>query len=326
MGSLFTRWMPAWLIATHLLAQQEQQNPIRAGARLVVISASVTDKHGRPVAGLTPSDFILLDNGTRRLVQVDTDDSGLAPIALVMLIQTSDISLSALAKIRKVGAMISDAVVGANGEAAVVTFDNQVRLVRDFTSDAEEISRAFQELKPGEDKSGRMIDAVDESVRLLARRGKATRSVVVIVGESRDRGSEATLNDVLARMRNTGVTIYSLTYSAYLTPFTTKADEYVPPSGGGILTAITETARLAKQNTVKALTSESGGYCLSFQTKSKLENDLIQLGSEIHRRYYLSFAPQSDEAPGYHRLELQIKGRTEAVIRNRPGYWAGRID
>ena len=72
--------------------------------------------------------------------------------------------------------------------------------------------------------------------------------------------------------------------------------------------------------------SESGGYSLSFQTKSKLENDLIQLGSEIHRRYYLSFTPQSEEAPGYHHLELQIQGRTDTVIRSRPGYWAARVE
>jgi VWFA-related protein len=326
MGSLCARWTLAWLLATSLLAEQEQPNPIRAGARLVVIPASITDKHGRPISGLAPSDFILMDNGKPRPVQVDTDDSGLAPIALVMLIQTSDISLSALAKIRKVGAMIPDAVVGANGESAVVTFDSQVRLVRDFTANTEQISQAFQELKTGDDNSGRMIDAVDEALRMLGRQGKAARSIIVLVGESRDRGSEVKLDDVLAKMRNTGVTIYSLTYSAYLTPFTTKAGEYVPPSGGGILTAITETARLAKQNTVKALVAESGGYSFSFQTKSKLENDLIQLGREIHTRYYLSFTPQSEEALGYHQLELQIKGRTDAVIRSRQGYWAGRVE
>jgi VWFA-related protein len=241
------------------------------------------------------------------------------------LIQTSDISLSAIKKIRKVGTMIPDAVVGANGESAVMSFDSEVKLLQDFTADADKITRAFEEMKPAGDKGGRMIDAVQESLRMLARRRQGTRAIIVIVGESRDRGSEGKLTDLLAKVRNTGVTIYSLTYSAYLTPFTTKAEDYTPPpSGGGILEAITETARLAKQNTVKALTDATGGWRLSFQTKSKLENDLIQLGSEIHRRYYLSFTPQSDETPGYHHLEVQIKGRPEAVIRTRLGYWAGR--
>jgi hypothetical protein len=102
-------------MAMTLLARQEQQKPIRAGTQLVVLPTGVTDEHGRPIEGLSSSDFIVLDNGKPRPVQVDTEDSGLAPIALVTLIQTSDISLSALAKIRKVGIMIPDAVVGATG-------------------------------------------------------------------------------------------------------------------------------------------------------------------------------------------------------------------
>jgi VWFA-related protein len=326
-SSLLRLAIMAWLIAASLLGRQEQQNPIRAGARLVVLPASVTDRHGRPIEGLSSPDFIVLDNGAPRPVQLDTDDSGLAPLALVTVIQTSDISLSALAKIRKVGTMIPDAVVGANGQSAVMTFDSQVKLLRDFTPAADEISKAFEALKPADNKGGRMIDAVDQSLSMLARRQRGTRGIIVIIGESRDRGSEGKLADLLAKVQNSGVTIYSLTYSAYLTPFTTKADEYTPPpDGGGILEAITETARLAKQNTVKELTDVTGGSRLSFQTKSKLENDLIQLGSEIHRRYYLSFAPKSDETPGYHHLEVQVKGHPEAVVRTRPGYWAGRID
>jgi VWFA-related protein len=307
--------------------QQEPQKPIRAGTQLVVLPASVTDQHGRPIEGLSSSDFIVLDKGKPQPVQVDTEDSGLAPIALVMLIQTSDISLSALAKIRKVGIMIPDAVVGANGESAVVAFDSQVKILCDFTPDADAISKAFADLKPADNKSGRMIDAVDESLRMLATRRQGSRAIIVIVGESRDRGSEGKLADLLAKVQTRGVTIYSLTYSAYLTPFTIKADEYTPPpSGGGFLEAITETARLAKQNTVKELTDATGGWRVSFQTKSKLENDLIQLGGEIHRRYYLSFTPQNEEAPGYHGLEVQIKGHPDAVVRTRPGYWAARID
>lgn len=83
----------------------------------------------------------MLDDGRPRPVRVDTVDSGLAPLALVTLIQTTDISLSALAKIRKIGAMIPEAVVGANGEAAVITFDDRVRLVQDFTTDPDAISK-----------------------------------------------------------------------------------------------------------------------------------------------------------------------------------------
>jgi hypothetical protein len=89
------------------------------------------------------------------------------------------------------------------------------------------------------------------------------------------------------------VTIYNLAYSAYLTPFTTKASEYSPPEGGGgwILDSVAEAVHATKQDTCKVLTGATGGRQFKFETKSKLENDLIRLGSEIHSRYIVSFAP-----------------------------------
>jgi len=120
------------------------------------------------------------------------------------------------------------------------------------------------------------------------------------------------------------VTIDSLTYSAYLTPFTTKASEYSPPNGGGwIKTAITETARLGKQNTTSALTAATGGQSLRFETQRKMENDLIHLGSEINSRYLISFTPELVEGGSFHSIELKVKNRPQLLVRTRPGYWSG---
>jgi VWFA-related protein len=315
-----TAFLLTALLASYLPAQER---PIRTTVPLVVLPASVTDRHGRFIDGLNGSEFLLLDNGEPRQVRVDAVDSGLAPIALVTAIQTSDISLSALEKIRKIGAMIPEAVVGANGEAAILTFDDHVKVVQQFTTDADAISNVFRDLKPADNRGGRMIDAVEEALKLLANRPGARRANILIIGESRDRGSEEKLSDLLAEIQRTGVTVYSLTYSAYLTPFTTKAGDYTPPDGGGLLTAITETSRLAKRNTAEALTNVTGGRQLKFETKSKLENDLIRLGSEIHCRYFISFTPDLTQTPNFHHLEVRIKDRPDAVIRTRPGYWAG---
>jgi hypothetical protein len=96
------------LLTTYLHGQQPT---IRTTVPLVTVPVSVADRHGGVIYDLDRSDFLLLDNRKLRPVRVDIADSGLAPVALVTLIQTSDISLSALAKIRKVGAMIPEAVV-----------------------------------------------------------------------------------------------------------------------------------------------------------------------------------------------------------------------
>lgn len=297
-----------------------QDATIRTTVPLVVLPTSVTDQRGHPIPGLTASDFILLDNAGPKPVNVDVIESGLAPIALVVLIQTSDISLSALAKIRKVGAMIPEAVVGENGEAAVVTFDERINIVQDFTRDADRIANAFAGLKPSDTMGGRMIDAVEQALTLLAHRPGSRRPNILIVGESKDRGSRSKLADLQERLQHTGVTIYALPYSAYLTPFTTRPEDYAP-SGGNLLTGITELTRLGKQNTVEALTKITGGVVDRFETKSKLEKNLMQLAADVHNRYLISFVPDHDLIPRFHSIALKIKDHPDAMVRTRPGYW-----
>jgi len=299
-----------------------QDATIRTTVPLAVLPTGVTDRRGHPIPGLTASDFVLLDNARPKPVNVDVIESGLAPIALVVLIQTSDISLSALAKIRKVGAMIPEAVVGENGEAAVVTFDERINVVQDFTRDADQITSAFAGLKPSDAMGGHMIDAVDQALTLLAHRPGSRRSNILIIGESKDRGSKSKLTDLQGKLQHTGVTIYALPYSAYLTPFTTKPEDYAP-SGGNLLTGIAELARLAKQNTADVLTEVTGGTVAHFETKAKLEKDLLQVAADVHNRYLVSFVPDQDTTPRFHSITLKIKDHPDAIVRTRPGYWTG---
>jgi VWFA-related protein len=301
-----------------------QDTTIRTNVPLVVVPVSVTDERGPFVYGLHSSDFLARDNDESRPVRVDDPDSIAAPLDLVALIQTSDISGSALMKIKKVGTMIQDAVIGANGAGAVVTFADRVKVVQEFTSNDEDFAVAFRNLHSVDSRDGKLLDAVAKGLDLLANRPTGRRRVLVIIGESKDRGSEMKTRNLLPEIQRSGVTIYSLSYSAYLTPFTTKASEYSPPEGGSgwILDSITEAVHATKQDTCKVLTEATGGRQLKFETKSKLENDLIRLGTEIHSRYMVSFAPGEPSAAGFHKISVEIRGRPELHVQARPGYWA----
>jgi VWFA-related protein len=271
---------------------------------------------------LAAPDFILLDNGTPKSANIDVVDSGLAPIALVVLVQTSDISSSAIAKVRKMGSMISDSVAGENGEVAVVTFSDQIDVVQEFTTDGDTISSAFAGLKAANNMGGRMVDAIDQSLKLLAGRPGPRRSNIVVIGESRDRGSTARLGELSEKVQRTGVTVYGLKYSAYWTAFTTKPEDY-SPSGGGLLTGIGELARLGKQNTLESMAALTGGIVTGFETKAKLEKDLIRLSKDIHSRYLVSFRPDQAPTPSFHQVSIQVRNHPDAIVRTRPGYWAG---
>lgn len=96
--------------------------------------------------------------------------------------------------------MIQQAVLGANGEAAVITFSDAVTLVQDFTSSPEQLSDAFHELKRADSGQGRMLDAVSKALDLLATRPGSAASSILIIGENKDRASETKLNALLQRI------------------------------------------------------------------------------------------------------------------------------
>jgi hypothetical protein len=88
-------------VAMSTLRSAGQDSTIRTTVPLVVLPTSVTEKGGGVISGLTASDFMLLDDGKPKNVNIDFVDLGLAPIALVVLIQTNDLSSPALGKISK---------------------------------------------------------------------------------------------------------------------------------------------------------------------------------------------------------------------------------
>jgi VWFA-related protein len=306
-----------------------QDTTIRTTVPLVIVPASVTDAHGRSIDGLSAEDFVLLDDGVRRRIRVDASDQVIAPLRVVVAIGASDVSRSALLKIRKVGIMIPEAVVGANGEAAVLQYDDEVRVTQEFTRNPDAIKQGFLAVKPSGSKDARMLDAVDKALDMVNSHQGTRRAAILVIGESKDRGSKTKLDALLDKLQRSGTTVYGLSYSAYITPFTTSASEYQAANGGypaDPVFAIKELARIAKRNAMGALVTTTGGRHLSFETKGKLENDLLALGKEVHSRYYISFTPVEAGEPAFHRLKIDIPGNPNAIVHARPGYWTGIAD
>lgn len=297
-----------------------QEATIRTTVPLVTIPVSVTDAKGNPVDGISGSDFVLLDNGARRPVNVDVLESGLSPILLVVVVQTSMMSLAAVEKIKKIGSMVPLAVVGANGTAALVTYDAEVSVAQDFTSDVDKIADAFSHLRAADGTTGHMLDAVDRALDMLQSQRGGHRRNILIIGEAKDRGSKVTLESIVQKLQRTGTTVYSMNYSKLITPFTMKPEEYEPT--GNYIQGMMELVRLAKRNTMNTLAEISGGKRFGFETKAGLERDLMLLSKDLHSRYLLSFTPAVERSSTFHKIEIEVRNVPGTSTRARTGYWS----
>ncbi|MBL0157924.1 MAG: VWA domain-containing protein [Bryobacterales bacterium] len=339
-----------WLALCPLCAQWPKFD---VQTRLVTVPVAVTDAKGMPVEGLEAGAFELAVDGQNRKFSLDTFDTGVAPLALIVAVQTSGISIPVLEKVRKIGSMIRPVVTGERGCAGVIAFAERVEWRQQCTNNEDLLSMAFAQLQPGEVRKGRMLDAAWEGIRALRAKDRSRR-VLVLISETRDRGSETDLETVVKEAETAAVTVYAITYSAFATSFTTgttpvvrlptgtqqsKAGRYDPHSPPyldrerpnapprpppehrvDLGAALEELARLAKDDTTKVLSEVTGGAVFGFGRQKGLEDAIQKLGLDVHTQYVLSFVPEKIEI-GYHRISVKVKMPLNSVVRTRPGFW-----
>lgn len=304
------------------VALSAQETTFRATVPVVLVPVTVTDSRGKLVDGLTHSDFTVTDNGRAVRLQLDTSDTINVPVALIVAVQTNDLSAAALLKIQKVGAMIQPLITGERGSAALLAVDERVTVAQEFTRDPTALTRAFQQLSPRRARTTVALDAVAHAVEMFRARPGNERRVLLLIGESKDRGSAAALETVLEQLQRENIQLYAATYSVTRTQWTTKAADRPRQSGGenDILAGLGELVRLGKVNTAEALALHTGGKNIGFATLRSLQGIVSRVGEELHGQYLLSFPASGPE--GFHALTVQLLEAGKRTVAARQGYWA----
>jgi VWFA-related protein len=202
----------------------------------------------------------------------------------------------------------------------VLTYDDEVKVALPFTKDAKALKPAFLGL-PASGGNARMVDAVEQGVQLLEERGAVGRRVLIVLGESRDRGSKEKLEDVVTLAQRDNVAIYPIAFSVHLTPWTARPEDLPMAGNFNLFAVFAEIGRLGKTNAAEALARYTGGRELSFAKQRGLEQVVSEIGEELHSQYLLSFTPTGAAKDEFHRIEVSVKGREDLKITTRPGYW-----
>jgi VWFA-related protein len=206
---------------------------------------------------------------------------------------------------------------------AVVEFDSQVDLTRNFTNDATLVEDDLRNLQPGDD-GARILDAVDYSVKLLKQEPEDHLRVLLLISETRDHGSHAKIDDTVAAIGQSNAVMYALAFSPSLSNILdtgrgTNLNEM--HNGVDIMDLAYRAAQAMRKNIPSTIASMTGGEYELFATRQKFEVRVNDFTNHLHSRYLLSFAPKNPP-PGLHQIRVRLKSAAEDIVLARSSYWA----
>ncbi len=318
------RSIPALLsLLTLLTPASAQESTFHVQTNVVVIPALVTNANGEVVPGLKADDFIVEDDGVAQPAHLD-DSAEDEPASLVLVVQSGRRAAYEFPRIRGLSSMIAPLLADDRGKAAIVEFDSSVRLVQNFTGDAERIARNLENLQPG-DEGAAILDALDYAVRTLQTVPKASRRVLLLISETRDHGSKtAKIDDVVAEIGSSDIAVYALVFSPSRsnvldTMRGNNLDEMHPAPD--LLAPLELALEAMRRNMPKAVAAMTGGEYESFATRKTFDARMVDFTNHVHTRYVLSIEPKAPH-PGLHRLSVRLKDPGNKNVLARSSYWA----
>ncbi|HXQ26156.1 MAG TPA: VWA domain-containing protein [Candidatus Acidoferrales bacterium] len=302
-------------------AQQSQapmpQVAISVQSNLVNVDAVVTDQDGNLVTGLKRENFRILDNGQRQQITnfAPTD----APITIVILLEYSG---------RYWGYFGQKGQYWADGFlqnlkpqdwVALKTFDLRTKLQEDFTQDKRAVDEAIRTLGFPTFRESDLFDAVYETVDEL--RDVKGKKSILILATGFDTFSKHNLNQILGRLKETEVTIFSVGMAEEI--------DLNSPGGGGI-------DYMQAKNQLTTFANMTGGYAWFPRFDGEMPSIFNSVAAFLRNQYTLVFSPSTPQDGRYHKLAVEVvddegnpllladkKGKKKkAVVVARQGYTA----
>jgi VWFA-related protein len=317
----------------------------------VVAPVLVYDSNGNYVNGLRPEQFHLYDNQKEQNIHVDV---AFVPISLVILIQANAHVEKLLPVVNNIGNLIQPLIIGDQGEAAVIAYDSRIRVLQDFTSDSDKLTAAVKKISPyGGSESSHMVDAVEKGVEMLKHRPENRRRVILMIGETRDYGSEARARDTLIEMQFANIMYYAVDMSRLMatlsapapyprpdntlptshpmpagipaTPTTLIQSGQAPGSSAEFMPLLIEIYKdvkgIFKANPVEVFSKGTGGSEFAYYRGHGLEDAIERIGEQLHSEYTLTYSPNNTDEGGFHEISVYVASPYAKRIQTRPGYW-----
>ncbi len=211
----------------------------RLDVNLVELYVVVTDRDGRPVRGLTETDFRIREEGRPQEIATFSDASDL-PLTLGMAIDSSASMFVKLPRIQQAAIDFLNATFSDRDRAFVVDFDTEPRLARGTTRDLRRLVQSISSLEAN-GRTALWESIVFSLVQLQEVRG---RKALIVFSDGADEDDQFPFRSAADVAKRMGVPIYlilmkkepeeSTGLSLFGRSFTSRINRLVEATGGRV--------------------------------------------------------------------------------------------
>ncbi|HWE87534.1 MAG TPA: VWA domain-containing protein [Terracidiphilus sp.] len=299
-----------------------QKGPtLRVTTREVLVPTLVEKRGGGILYGLKAGDFVLEDNGAPQKVRVQEElDS--APVSLVVAVEQGGASVLEFNKFAKLAPLLELFLSDPRSQAALVGFDSEPHLIRDFTGSEEDLNEDLRHLQPGDGRDA-ILDTVSYAVDLLETQPKEYRRVLLLISQARDHGSKHTkIEHLIKKIGESDVLVLTVEFSPIMAEFSHDVKDNGDNRTMNMVSALVALVQAFRKNVTKEVALMSGGEYTTFISDKKFEQRVMTAARDARNRYLLTFSP-SVPAPGLHTIRVHLSQDYGARIVARANYWIG---
>ena len=286
---------------------------------VVNVFYNVKDGHGALIPALQKGDFELFEDGKPQIIKYFSSESN-QPLTMGILIDTSPSQQRVLGMEQEVGASFLRQVMTQKDIAFLISFDANVDLLQDYTSDPRQLREAMRKAhiggaevdmggvggNPVPTRGPRGGTKLYDAVYLAAREQLAQevgRKAMILLTDGGEQGSKVNLADAIEAAQKADAICYVLLV----------ADRDWYWMHGGSYPGSSEVKKLAEQ---------TGGRVIEVGSNpEKLKDAFDQISNELRSQYNIGYTSTNTQRDGSFR-KIEIKSRKGYKIQARRGYYA----
>jgi Ca-activated chloride channel homolog len=354
-SALMRIWLLPFLLTPLVFAQEkqdktdpqkEQQQTIQIPTSLVTVPVIVTDRYGRFRTGLNRNNFSVLEDGVAQ--KIEEFSASEAPFSVALLIDTSRSTQSKLGAIRK-AALSFIKQLYPRDSVMIVTFDEKVRFISDFSSNPPDLERAVKSLKSSYLTS--LYDAIYLTVMEKMSKIQGRKAIVILTDGVDTASKKATFESAIDLVASTGIITYTIQYETRNIggpimgpvllppgssrfnfagrPFTWQNQQQPSAPGSRPSTRVNSQEKqplrdrhLIATEFLRALAVQSGALHLRAENIENTSFAFRRIADELRNQYTLTYISSNEARDGkYRSIAVNLNG-ADLIARFRLGYRA----